>query len=135
MMVASKFLHDDGEEDEVFNDEWAQSGGMETKEINQLEINFLSALDWRIFVNTEEFQSAVVTVERDISLKQVAARCGALAPYTELTVLSGHPAVKDIWRMVVELSVKMSAVCAAAYTAGLLSLLATTVSRRGRGCA
>ena len=126
MMVASKFLHDDGEEDEVFNDEWAQSGGMETKEINQLEINFLSALDWRIFVNTEEFQSAVVTVERDISLKQVAARCGDLATYTELTVLSGHPAVKDIWRMVVELSVKMSAVCAAAYTAGLLSLLATT---------
>ena len=50
MMVASKFLHDDGEEDEVFNDEWAQSGGMDAKEMNRLEIEFLSAIDWRIFV-------------------------------------------------------------------------------------
>ena len=26
LMVASKYLYDDGEEDEVFNDEWATSG-------------------------------------------------------------------------------------------------------------
>ena len=26
LMVASKYLYDDGEEDEVFNDEWAASG-------------------------------------------------------------------------------------------------------------
>ena len=31
MMVASKFLHDDGEEDEVFNDEWAKSGNIDLK--------------------------------------------------------------------------------------------------------
>ena len=34
-MVASKFLHDDGEEDEVFNDDWAEAGGMETSELNK----------------------------------------------------------------------------------------------------
>ena len=55
MMVASKFLHDDGEEDEVFNDEWAQSGGMDTKETNNLEINCISAIDKQIFVKKEEF--------------------------------------------------------------------------------
>lgn len=43
-MVASKFLHDDGEEDEVFNDEWAISGGLEVKEMNRLEIEFLNAI-------------------------------------------------------------------------------------------
>ena len=32
-MVASKFLHDDGEEDEVFNDEWATSASMEKKDL------------------------------------------------------------------------------------------------------
>ena len=31
MMVASKYLHDDGEEDEVFNDEWAASGDIDIK--------------------------------------------------------------------------------------------------------
>eukprot|EP00091_Calanus_sinicus_P014411 TRINITY_DN31938_c0_g1_i1.p1 TRINITY_DN31938_c0_g1~~TRINITY_DN31938_c0_g1_i1.p1 ORF type:complete len:150 (-),score=54.52 TRINITY_DN31938_c0_g1_i1:483-932(-) len=31
LMVASKFLQDDGEVDEVFNDEWASSGGIDTK--------------------------------------------------------------------------------------------------------
>jgi len=123
MMVASKFLHDDGEEDEVFNDEWAQSGGMDTKEMNNLEINFLSAMDWRIFVEKEEFQQAVETIEKDISLKEVTER--GWATYTELTVLSRHPGVQDIWWKFVELSVKMTAVCAAAYTAGILSLLAT----------
>jgi hypothetical protein len=32
-MVASKFLHDDGEDDEVFNDEWAASASMEKKDL------------------------------------------------------------------------------------------------------
>jgi len=123
MMVASKFLHDDGEEDEVFNDEWAQSGGMDAKEMNKLEIEFLAAIDWRIFVNTEEFQDAVKKVERDISAKGVTAR--GWATYTELAVLSGHPGVRDIWRMFCELTLRMSALCTAAYTAGLLSLLAS----------
>jgi hypothetical protein len=31
--VASKYLHDDGEEDEVFNDEWAASGDIDIKVI------------------------------------------------------------------------------------------------------
>ena len=56
MMVASKFLHDDGEEDEVFNDEWATSGGMEKKELNELELNFLTAIDWRIYVSLDEYE-------------------------------------------------------------------------------
>lgn len=116
MMVASKFLHDDGEQDEVFNDEWAQSGGMDTKEINNLEIEFLSAMDWRIFVNTEEFKQAMVTVEQDISMKEVSDR--GWATYTELTVLSQHPAIADMWRLCVSMSVRLTTVCVAAYTAG-----------------
>ncbi len=37
LMVASKFLNDDGEDDEVFNDEWAEAAGMELKELNRCE--------------------------------------------------------------------------------------------------
>merc|ERR1711953_665437 len=40
LLVASKYLNDDGEEDEVFNDEWATSGGLEKKELNRMELTF-----------------------------------------------------------------------------------------------
>lgn len=43
-MVASKFLNDDGEEDEVFNMEWAKSGDLTIGEINRLEKDFLGAI-------------------------------------------------------------------------------------------
>ncbi|KAH8020192.1 hypothetical protein HPB51_025376 [Rhipicephalus microplus] len=43
MLVASKFLYDDGEEDEVFNSEWATSANMELKDLNLLEREFLGA--------------------------------------------------------------------------------------------
>ena len=43
-MVASKFLHDDGEVDEVFSDEWAASAGLNVKDINNFERDFLQAI-------------------------------------------------------------------------------------------
>jgi len=43
-MVASKFLHDDGEEDEVFNKEWANSGQVTISRMNKLEKDFLAAI-------------------------------------------------------------------------------------------
>ena len=58
-MVANKFLHNEGEEDEVFNDEWASSGGIDTKGLNRLELSFLSVLDRRIYVENQEFEKAV----------------------------------------------------------------------------
>merc|ERR1712107_732540 len=67
LMVASKFLYDDGEEDEVFNDEWASSAGIDTKELNKLEVKFLAAMDWRIFVDNAEFQSTLCRLEADIA--------------------------------------------------------------------
>jgi len=124
MMVASKFLHDDGEEDEVFNDEWATSGGMDTKELNKLEISFLSAMDWRVFVAKDEFGGAVETVEEDIALREVTAR--GWATYTELTTLSRQLGLQELVRLCAELTIKMTAVCVAAYAAGFISLLGTT---------
>lgn len=43
-MVASKFLNDDGEEDEVFNSEWAKSGDLSIAQMNRLEKDFLKAI-------------------------------------------------------------------------------------------
>jgi len=43
-MMASKFLHDEGETDSVMNEEWATSAHMDVEELNELERNFLTAL-------------------------------------------------------------------------------------------
>lgn len=43
-MIASKFLNDEGEEDEVFNDEWAKCADLKLQELNQLEREFLQAI-------------------------------------------------------------------------------------------
>merc|ERR1712013_732411 len=117
LMVASKFLHDDGEEDEVFNDEWASRGGIDTKELNKLELNFLSALDWRIYVDNQEFEKAVNKVETDIAFKEVSKR--GWASYTDLDVLSTD--VQNLWTVFISYTMKMTAVCVTAYAAGILS--------------
>lgn len=43
-MVASKYLYDEGEEEEVFNDEWGAAGKLDVKTVNNLETNFLNAI-------------------------------------------------------------------------------------------
>merc|ERR1712106_857221 len=123
LMVTSKFLHDDGEEDEVFNDEWASSGGIDTKELNRLELSFLSALDWRIYVDNQEFETAVEKVETDIAFKEVSQR--GWASYTDLDVLSQTTEIQNLWSVFITYTMKMTAVCVTAYAAGILSLLGT----------
>lgn len=48
-MVASKFLNDEGEEDEVFNTEWAQSADLTILQINRLEKDFLKAIVSKLY--------------------------------------------------------------------------------------
>lgn len=43
-MVSSKFLQDDGSDDEVFMYEWAVSGGISVKDLVALEREFLHAM-------------------------------------------------------------------------------------------
>ena len=43
-MMASKYLYDEGVDEEVFNDEWAESANMDIDQLNELERNFLKAI-------------------------------------------------------------------------------------------
>ena len=43
-MVASKFLNDEGQDDEVINSEFASSAKMDLKDLNKLERDFLLAI-------------------------------------------------------------------------------------------
>ena len=49
-LTASKMLYDDGEQEQVFNDEWAASAEMTVDELNAAEIDFLNAMvsGWRV---------------------------------------------------------------------------------------
>jgi len=123
LMVASKFLHDDGEEDEVFNDEWATSGGIDTKELNRLELSFLAAIDWRIFVAQEEFRAALHRVETEIAVQEMTSR--GSGTYSDLTILSSGESARQLLNLLAAMTAKMTAVCLATYAAGLLTLLGT----------
>jgi len=86
-----------------------------------LELSFLSALDWRIYVDNQEFEKAVNKVETDIAFKEVTRR--GWASYTDLDVLSTD--VQNLWTVFISYTMKMTAVCVTAYAAGILSLLGT----------
>ncbi|XP_050532654.1 uncharacterized protein LOC126900766 [Daktulosphaira vitifoliae] len=55
LLVASKYLHDDGELDSAINSEWAIAYGISLKEINQMEKEYLSAMNWQFYISKEEF--------------------------------------------------------------------------------
>ncbi len=54
-LLASKYLIDEGESEEIYNDEWAAVSELPVKEINKLEKSILRQLDWQLYVSSEEF--------------------------------------------------------------------------------
>lgn len=98
-MVSSKFLQDDGEEDEVIPDEWAASAGVSLVDLNQMERDFLQAIvyfnsnftlkifykkpkytdlllfqDWRVFVDESKFEITLKWLEHQIAIRQAKFR-------------------------------------------------------------
>ncbi|XP_050428921.1 uncharacterized protein LOC126838481 [Adelges cooleyi] len=55
LLVASKYLHDDGELDSAINSEWATAYGISLKDINQMEKEYLSAMNWEFYISEEEY--------------------------------------------------------------------------------
>ena len=43
-MMASKYIYDEGTDDEVYNDEWAASMDQDACEVNKMEMDFLEAM-------------------------------------------------------------------------------------------
>uniref|UniRef100_A0A1B6KXB5 Protein CNPPD1 n=1 Tax=Graphocephala atropunctata TaxID=36148 RepID=A0A1B6KXB5_9HEMI len=121
MMVASKFLHDDGEEDEVYNDEWATSGGLDLSDMNRLEREFLNAIDWEVYVSKQAFWTRLNTLEAELAMREGTRR--GWFSYTELCQLV-H-AVKLV--SLAHTLLKVSAVCLTSYTASVLAMVGSTI--------
>jgi len=122
VMMASKFLYDEGEEDGVVNEEWAQSGNLGVDELNELERNFLAAMDWELFVSNEEFWTALAAIEQQVAWRQGRKRGGSLT-YTDLNILAATGLCTPLQRLLMELC-KVVAVCTMAYVACLAVMLA-----------
>ncbi|XP_073503464.1 protein CNPPD1 [Phyllobates terribilis] len=85
MMVASKYLYDEGEEEEVFNDEWGAAGRLDVQTVNNLEMNFLRAIDWSLYTQPGEFFEVLRWLEGRVAEQQGMKR--GWFTYTDVAVL------------------------------------------------
>jgi len=125
LLVASKLLHDDGEEDEVFNEEWANSAGMEKKDLNRLEIEFLSNIDWNCYVSPKQFEKMTDRLEKSVIQRQINGRKDGWTTYTDINVLSKQIHLQIIWERLANVAFQVTAVCLAAYAASLVTMIGT----------
>ncbi|XP_011862963.1 PREDICTED: protein CNPPD1 [Vollenhovia emeryi] len=121
LMVASKFLHDDGEEDEVFNKEWANSGQVTISRMNKLEKDFLAAIDWTVLVQRQDFWERLQQLEKNVAYREMHKR--SWCTYTELSCLMNSVQLIRIAQTLIS----VSSICLATYAAGLATLLGSTL--------
>ncbi|XP_034242504.1 protein CNPPD1 [Thrips palmi] len=121
LMVATKFLQDDGEEDGVINEEWATSAGITTSQLNQLERDFLDAIEWEVYVSEETFWTRLRGLERDVALNEGVRR--GWFSYADLDCLLEKVDLASLAHSVLT----VSAVCLTSYTASVLTLIASTL--------
>lgn len=118
-------MHDDGEEDEVFNEEWATSAGMEKKDLNRLEIEFLKNIDWNCYVSKKQFEGMTDRLEKSVIQRQINTRRGGWTTYTDINVLSRHIHLQIVWERLANIALQVTAVCLAAYAASLMTMIGT----------
>ncbi|XP_056392830.1 protein CNPPD1 isoform X2 [Hyla sarda] len=110
MMVASKYLYDEGEEEEVFNDEWGAAGRLDVQTVNNLEMNFLRAIDWSLYTQPREFFQVLQWLEGRVAEQQGMRR--GWFTYTDMTVLleqgMWQKAISDFCQQVTKLACLLS---------------------------
>lgn len=70
----------------VYNDEWASYVNVDLNDLNKLEIDFLQALKWSCFVDSETFMKQVVKFEGLISMNEYLKRKNSMT-YIEMISL------------------------------------------------
>ncbi|KAH7637617.1 protein cnppd1-like [Dermatophagoides farinae] len=140
LVVATKFLYDKGGADLVYNDEWATFTNIDLDDLNQLERDFLDAIQWSCYVRPETFQEQMIKMEGLISLNEFRKRNRNTMTYMEM--ISSFNYLRHfydqnnelLWSNLVTL-INGILICTAAYTIAIgvviasTSLVATTVHR------
>jgi len=111
MMVSTKFYC--GYDEYIYLSEWAEYGNMTVDYLKELELDFLDAMNWNIFVSNHEFFEKLKSVEHILAKRQGLKR-GWLT-YTELVqLIPSFSIAKQL--------LHASAVLALSYAAGVMSI-------------
>ncbi|XP_007565376.1 protein CNPPD1 [Poecilia latipinna] len=124
MMVASKYLYDEGEEEEVFNDEWGAAGKLDVQTINNLEMSFLNAIEWSLFTEPKDFFDILRHLETSIAEKQGMRR--GWFTYTDLCVLLDHSAWSHALAAIYQHFLKVFCMLGLVYLTGVAGLIASS---------
>lgn len=124
MMVASKYLYDEGEEEEVFNDEWGAAGKLDVKTINNLEMNFLNAIEWSLFTEPGDLFDILSQLETSIAERQGMKR--GWFTYTDLCVLLEQSAWSQSLMSIYQHFTKVSLMLGLVYLTSVAGLIATS---------
>ncbi|XP_040888414.1 protein CNPPD1 [Toxotes jaculatrix] len=124
MMVASKYLYDEGEEEEVFNDEWGAAGKLDVQTVNNLEMNFLNAIDWSLFTEPNDFFDILSHLETSIAERQGMKR--GWFTYTDLCVLLEQSAWSQALAAIYQHFTKVSCMLGLVYLTSVAGLIATS---------
>ncbi|KAM4626799.1 protein CNPPD1 [Discoglossus pictus] len=123
MMVASKYLYDEGEEEEVFNDEWGAAGRLDVQTVNALEMNFLRAIDWSLYTQPREFFEVLRWLEGRVAEQQGLKR--GWFTYTDLCVLLEHGLWQRVFGDFCQHITKLACILGLVYLTGVATLLAS----------
>ncbi|KAH8377516.1 hypothetical protein KR093_005789, partial [Drosophila rubida] len=83
LMISTKFYA--GHDERFYLEDWSKEGNMSEDKLKQLEIEFLTAIDWNIYISNEQFFEKLSSVERTLAQRE-GLRRGWLT-YSELMQL------------------------------------------------
>lgn len=68
MLVSTKFYN--GYDEDVLLTDWAEYGNLSNDQLKKIELDFLSALNWNLYVSNEEFFHKLKTIETVLAKQQ-----------------------------------------------------------------
>ncbi|XP_034100823.1 protein CNPPD1 [Drosophila albomicans] len=83
LMISTKFYA--GHDERFYLEDWAKEGNMTEDKLKEMEIEFLTAIDWNIYISNEQFFAKLSSVERTLAQRE-GLRRGWLT-YSELMQL------------------------------------------------
>ncbi|XP_017152121.1 protein CNPPD1 [Drosophila miranda] len=83
LMISTKFYA--GHDEKIYLEDWAKEGNMTEARLKEMELEFLSAIDWNIYISNEQFFAKLSSVERTLAERE-GLRRGWLT-YSELMQL------------------------------------------------
>lgn len=125
LLVASKFVQDDGEQYGIYSSEWITPVGFDKKRLNQLEINFLSSLDWNVKVELEEFMATLDRVELALSCQESQRR--HWMTYTEIHSISAGLSWESLWPMLYTYLIQVVTIASIGYVCIVMTLMTSYV--------